>query len=106
RSFSSPWRSAMSLPRELTARRVPEGWHLAQRPARELEKLRAGHHHLGGASVERANDWLAKLKVKGPLLEIKAEFAASDAADFGVNIASAPGEEIALRRSSDGRLSL
>ena len=37
---TSPWRSAMSLPRELSFRNTPEGLRMVQEPVSELEKLR------------------------------------------------------------------
>ena len=46
---TSPWRGAMSLPRELSLRRTPAGLRLVQRPVRELESLR-----MGGAPVRVA----------------------------------------------------
>jgi fructan beta-fructosidase len=39
---TSPWRGALSLPRELTLRRTPAGFRLLQRPVRELTSLRTG----------------------------------------------------------------
>ena len=35
-----PWRGAMSVPRELSARRTAQGWQLLQTPVSELERLR------------------------------------------------------------------
>ena len=37
---TSPWRSAMSVPRSLSLRHTPTGLTLIQRPVRELERLR------------------------------------------------------------------
>src|SRR5207247_4390683 len=45
---TSPWRSAMSLPRELALRGTPEGLRLIQQPARELSKLRDQHQRFSG----------------------------------------------------------
>ena len=39
---TSPWRGALSLPRELSLRRTPAGLRLVQRPVRELDTLRTG----------------------------------------------------------------
>ena len=38
---TTPWRTAQSLPRELMLVETPQGVRLAQKPVRELEKLRA-----------------------------------------------------------------
>ena len=71
---TSPWRSAMSIPRELTLQRTPEGLRLVQRPVRELAKLRGKHHRLAQATLADAKIWLAKLKPESRLLEIAVEF--------------------------------
>jgi len=37
---TAPWRSAMTMPRELSLRRAADGWRLASAPAREWQALR------------------------------------------------------------------
>lgn len=37
---TSPWRSAMSIPRELSLRKVEGTWQVIQKPVREMEQLR------------------------------------------------------------------
>jgi fructan beta-fructosidase len=95
---TSPWRSAMSVPRELTLRATPEGFRLIQQPARELRRLRGQHHQLTDASFIKAQDWLASLKVNGPLLELEARFATSETTgDFGFKMVNGIGEETVVR---------
>jgi sucrose-6-phosphate hydrolase SacC (GH32 family) len=43
---TSPWRGALSVPRELSLRRRPDGLRLVQRPVRELAVLRSGSRPL------------------------------------------------------------
>jgi len=91
---TSPWRSAMSVPRELGLRTTPEGLRLFQRPVRELAKLRGTHHQLGAVSLEQASDWLKQRKFDTQLLEIEIDFAAEkDAGKFGLKLMTAAGEE-------------
>jgi fructan beta-fructosidase len=70
---TSPFRSAMSLPRELTLRQNAEGIRLVQAPARELKKLRGKHDKFGSGTVAQANEWLKKRNVAGNSLEILIE---------------------------------
>ena len=103
---TSPWRSAMSLPRELALRNTPEGLRLVQQPARELKRLRSSRHHLGSASVAKANEWLASRKFESQLLEIDAEFDSDPSTEFGLTISTGPNEETIVSRKANGRLAL
>jgi len=71
---TTPWRSAMSLPRELHLRRGINGLRLVQQPVRELAKLRAAAHLLGRSTVEKANAWLRQLALSSPSLEVSVEW--------------------------------
>ncbi|MEZ0333678.1 MAG: glycoside hydrolase family 32 protein [Gemmatimonadales bacterium] len=56
---TSPWRSAMSVPRELGLRRTPAGLQLVQRPVAELARLRRGApEEFAGGSLADASEWL------------------------------------------------
>jgi fructan beta-fructosidase len=105
---TSPWRSAMSLPRELTVRRIPEGLRLVQQPVGETMKLRGKRQRLGASSLARANAWLNGLKPVGELLEIAVTFdAAATAGELGLRLLTGPGEVTVLRcEPTQGRLSL
>ncbi len=68
---TSPWRSAMTVPRTLTLRRTPAGLRLVQAPVRELESLRHGPpRRFSGGSIAAANTWLAALSDLPPLLDV------------------------------------
>ena len=71
---TSPWRSAMSIPREVGLRQTAEGIRLMQQPAREMESLRDQHHEFKGGSLAEANEWLAKNHIQGDQLEFVVEF--------------------------------
>jgi len=91
---ASPWRSAMSLPRELILRETPDGLRMTQQPARELRKLRRRHQGLRGASLSDANAWLQKRGEFGESFEMLVEFEpAGGGPAFGIVLRTAPGEE-------------
>lgn len=68
---TSPWRSAMTVPRELRLRQTPSGLRLLQRPVRELAKLREAAGSLRRATVAEADAWLAKRPVPSGLAELE-----------------------------------
>lgn len=70
-----PWRSAMSVPRELTLRRTRPGLRLVQTPVAELQKLRqpAARIFSGGTFAEAAA-WLAGQKDLPALLDAELTF--------------------------------
>src|SRR5690606_8289621 len=95
---TSPWRGAMSLPRELKLRQTREGFRLAQEPVRELRKLRGDRDRLKNATIKEANEWLKERKLSGELWEIEAEFEPSvRKEEFGFNLLQAPGQVAIIR---------
>lgn len=68
-----PWRSAMSVPRELLLRETPAGLRLVQRPVAELRRLRQKQHRLRRASLGEAAAWLAGLAAPSGLAELELE---------------------------------
>ncbi len=71
---TTPWRSAMSIPRELTLRQTGEGLRLSQAPVRELTKLRGPSRHFAGGTVAEANAWQQRNATKGPAFEWIVDF--------------------------------
>lgn len=55
---TSPWRSAMTVPRELLLHRGPGGFRLVQRPIKELESLRGTPVRHSGGTGSEVNAWL------------------------------------------------
>jgi fructan beta-fructosidase len=104
---TSPWRNAMSVPRELTLRKTAEGLRLVQKPVRELKKVRGKQHRIARTSFSEASEWLGKQNFASNLLDIEAEFDLGDnTGDFGVRIISEPGEETVVVCSADGQWSV
>lgn len=56
---TTPWRSAMSVPRELSLKRKGDDFILIQQPIRELSGLAAAARLFPGGTVAEANTWLA-----------------------------------------------
>src|SRR6266540_1045137 len=90
---TSPWRSAMSLPRELGLRKTADGIRLVQKPVRELKKLRGRHDSFKGGTFEEANAWLKARAIRGDTLEFVLEFDASPAGNQGVKLFKGAREE-------------
>jgi sucrose-6-phosphate hydrolase SacC (GH32 family) len=83
---TAPWRSAMSVPRELTLRATPDGLRLVQRPVRELTRLRTAHRSARKLTVAEAHARLAGPETAGPLLEFDVEFEAGAGGRFGLEV--------------------
>lgn len=99
---TSPWRGAMTVPRELTLRDTAAGPRLAQQPAREVERLREGAPLAFSGSFESAAAWLAGQTDLPSLLEV--ELACEGlpaAARFALELRTGPGEQTSLH--VDGR---
>ena len=64
-----PWRSAMTVPRELTLRSTPSGLRMVQAPVKELEKLRETRHQLKRVKLDTAAAWMEKLNFPAGLAE-------------------------------------
>jgi sucrose-6-phosphate hydrolase SacC (GH32 family) len=90
---TSPWRSAMSIPRSLAVREVDGRWQVVQAPVREMESLRGPRERVRLRKVTAAAD-VAKLQnaTRG-LYELEASLHPSDDAEF----------ELALGTEATGR---
>lgn len=84
---TSPWRGAMTLPREMSLRWLADGPRLMQQPVRELQRLRGPGLQGRNCSVDEANALAREAQVRGPLLELIAEFeVASRTGVFGLEV--------------------
>lgn len=80
---TSPWRSAMSIPRELTLRRVNGAIRLCQAPVRELETLRQDGRPIEAQAI---GETPVPLNIQGQQQEFVLEFEPGDAAEFGIRV--------------------
>jgi len=99
---TSPWRSAMSIPREVGLRRTTEGIRLVQKPAREMESLRDRHFTFAGGDLSKANAWLTDRQIQGQQLELLVELAPLTMGVTGVKVLKGANEAtvIGVDRSS------
>jgi fructan beta-fructosidase len=93
---TSPWRSAMSIPRTLSLRQGDGGWLLVQRPVKELEGLREQRIELALENLNGPAD-LSKLNsVTTDLFEVDADLVPSTNAVFHLKLRSGATEETVL----------
>jgi sucrose-6-phosphate hydrolase SacC (GH32 family) len=89
---TSPWRSAMTIAREVGLRKTAEGIRLVQKPVREQAKLRDRHFHFKGGELAAVNAWLKQNKVQGNQLELVVEFEAANVGTQGLKVLTGPKE--------------
>lgn len=90
---TSPWRSAMTIPREVYIRKTAEGIRVIQKPVRELAKLRDKHFVYKGGDMSAANSWLTKQQIAGDCLEILVEFDCAKSPSQGLKLCKGPTDE-------------
>lgn len=84
---TAPWRSAMSIPREVGLKRFADGVRLVQTPVVELEGLRARAFQLTeSATVSDASRLLADAALKGTQLELDVALRFQDATRAGLRV--------------------
>lgn len=88
-----PWRSAMSIPRELTLRRIDGQLRMCQHPVRELQSLRGERQVMAPQTIA---DRSQPLDVRGQQLEIIAEFEPGTAKEFGLNVLVGDGQKTVI----------
>jgi len=93
---TSPWRSAMSIPREVGLRQAAEGIRLVQRPARENQSLREKRFQFKGGDLARANEWLAQNHIQGTQLELLVEFERQRTGVEGVEVLKSSKDETVI----------
>ena len=89
---TSPWRSAMSIPRELILRRIAGNLRFCQTPVRELANIR-------GQEIVREKfvcNNVTPIDVRGQQLDIEVEFATGLATEFGVRVLKSGQEQTVI----------
>jgi fructan beta-fructosidase len=90
---TSPWRSAMTVPRELGLRRTPGGLRLIQRPVAELALLRRGApHEFGGGSSAEASAWLGARSGLPEALDLSLTFSGPWREPVNLDVTSGDGD--------------
>lgn len=89
---TSPWRSAMTIPRELGLISTEKGFQLIQKPARELQQLRAGHTGIKNFIIQPGGNG-KQPDFQGKAFELVVEFDPGDAKKFGLKVRKGHNEE-------------
>ena len=88
---TSPWRSAMTVPRELSLQTVDGAPRLVQTPVNQLNQLTTGPSvHEEKISVPAGS---AVLPATGKAVDITASFAAGTASSYGLKVRTGSGQE-------------
>ncbi|GJG87520.1 hypothetical protein tb265_27010 [Gemmatimonadetes bacterium T265] len=98
---TSPWRSAMSVPRTVALTTTRDGLRLVQQPVVELERLRGERRHVGPQTIPVGSTSLAARGVTGKSMEIAATFEVNSAepgraSEFGLKVRTGNGEETVI----------
>jgi sucrose-6-phosphate hydrolase SacC (GH32 family) len=100
---TSPWRSAMSIPRALALRQVDGQWLLIQSPVKEMETLRGQRERLRLRDVTGHAE-LSKLRDAATgLYELQVGFRPSNDAIFDLRVNQSASEQTILRIDVPGR---
>jgi fructan beta-fructosidase len=92
---TAPWRSAMSIPREIGLRTIDGSVRLVQRPIHELRKLRKSRQSYKRRHLTvREGNWA--LPARGKTLEITAELRPGNAERSGLKVRVGNGEETVI----------
>ncbi len=89
---TTPWRSAMSIPRTVELSTVDGSLRLIQKPVDELQKLRSGHRHVENIIINGTVS-LEDFEIKGKSYEMKLTLDAGTADDFGVKVRTGGDEQ-------------
>lgn len=81
---TTPWRSAMTIPRELKLKKDKQNYKLVQKPVAELKKIREELFHCENRSIEKDENILAGIKAKS--FEIKTDLNLKDCSDFNFTL--------------------
>lgn len=96
RTPTSPWRGAMSTPRELFLRETPAGTRLGQRPLPALQGLRGQPLQWPALTVQPGETLMDTGALDGRSIEVEWTVAAASAtgaaSEFGLQLRSGPGE--------------
>jgi fructan beta-fructosidase len=84
-----PWRSAMTLPRNLELVKIGDGYEVASRPVAELESLRKSTKKITSGSVDLEEE----------LVEV--ELVPKVESDFEIEFSNAMGEKVTFKKSGD-----
>ncbi len=101
---TAPWRSAMSIARELSLRNTDAGLRLVQRPVKEMERQRGPRARLALKNTTGPADLSRLNAVTGDLFELAADILPTADAVFELKLRTGAAEETVLRVDVSGRV--
>jgi fructan beta-fructosidase len=93
---TDPWRSAMSVPRDLGLQTVGDDVRLKSTPVRELQKLRQRPYKLKSTRLVEGTTRLTNPRAKGDTIEVIAKFRARNAEKFGLRVRTGNGQRTVI----------
>ena len=93
---TDPWRSAMSVPRDLGLQTVGDDVRLKSTPVRELQKLRQSPYKLKSTRLVEGTTRLTNPRAKGDTVEVIAKFRARNAEKFGLRVRTGNGQRTVI----------
>ena len=93
---TSPWRGAMTLPRELSLASVNGSLQLIQRPARELASLRGEQFEFRGSSLKELNDKLQVWPHRSQTFELEVVIRPGDAKEVAWKVLQGSDDETVI----------
>ena len=93
---TDPWRSAMSVPRDLGLQTVGDDVRLKSTPVRELQKLRQSRYKLKSTRLVEGTTRLTNPRAKGDTVEVIAKFRARNAEKFGLRVRTGNGQRTVI----------
>ena len=94
---TAPWRSAMSVPRDVALRTIDGRIEVVQQPIKQLNKLRAGPtYRLNDEMIPEGELPLDSRGASGKALDIVVDFNLETADNFGLKVRTGDGEETVI----------
>lgn len=82
---TEPWRSAMTIPREVGLKNTDRGYRLVQQPVQEMQQLRTNHMGMEEILLSPGSN-IKQPDFQGKAYELIVEFDAGDAKRFGLKV--------------------
>ena len=93
---TSPWRSAQSIPRELSLRTIGGEPRLVQAPVQELQQLRQNHQQVESLAIEDGERSLGEEGISGKALELVATLDVGEAQRAGLKVRVGESQETVI----------
>jgi fructan beta-fructosidase len=100
---TTTWRSAMTVPRELSLVQTPDGLRLANVPVPELQKLRTTTITLPARELKGTLDLSTEYKLSGPLQELELDLDLTQAQQVVLRFSNTIGEHVEVGYSVAGQ---